>query len=65
MRGSLPENTAGRQRLFLGRNLYPKISVKAVCRIKAVSIRIESLGDEHDAIIAVWLHGLRQNEAEE
>jgi hypothetical protein len=23
------------------------------------------LGDEHDAIIAVWLHGLRQNEGEE
>jgi len=42
-----------------------KISVKTMCRIKAVSSRIASLGDEHDAIIAVWLHGLRQNEGEE
>ena len=41
------------------------ISVKNICRIKAVSSRIASLGDEHDAIIAVWLHGLRQNEGEE
>jgi hypothetical protein len=24
-----------------------------------------AIGDEHDAIIAVWLHGLRQNEGEE
>ena len=42
-----------------------KISENIICRIKSVSSRIASLGDEHDAIIAVWLHGLRQNEAEE
>ena len=41
-----------------------KIST-CICRIKAVSSRIASLGDEHDAIIAVWRHGLRQNEGEE
>ena len=33
--------------------------------MKAVLSRIASLSNEHDAIIAVWLHGLRQNEAEE
>ena len=33
--------------------------------MKAVSSRIASLGDEHDAIIAVWLGRLRQNEGEE
>jgi hypothetical protein len=31
---------------------------------KAIASRIASLGDEHDAIIAVWFHGLRQNEGE-
>jgi len=45
--------------------LCPKISVKYYMSYKAVSIRIASLGDEHDAIIAVWLHGLRHNEGEE
>jgi hypothetical protein len=33
--------------------------------IKAVSNRIASLGDEHEAITAVWLHGLHQSEGEE
>ena len=42
-----------------------KISVKNYMSYKAVSSRIASLGNEHDAIIAVWLHGLRQNEGEE
>jgi hypothetical protein len=33
--------------------------------MKAVLSRIASLGDEHEAITAAWLHGLHQNEGEE
>jgi hypothetical protein len=39
-------------------NPRPKISVKTICRLKAVLRWIASSGDEHDAIIAVWLHGI-------
>ena len=64
-RRSLPENTAGGRTRFQGEILAQKFRKKTICRIKAVLSRIASLGDEHDATIAVWLHGLRQNEAEE
>jgi hypothetical protein len=64
-RRSLPENTAGGRTRFQGEILAQKFRKKTICRLRAVLSRIASLGDEHDAIIAVWLHGLRQNEGEE
>jgi hypothetical protein len=44
---------------------FQKLRENIICHIKAVSSRIASLGDEHEAITAVWLHGLHQNEGEE